>query len=383
MARMMQMKKFASIAGGCAALVAAMAFSPHFQRYSYKENAVPKNVALSHRLEALFEKTKRVCFGRYALTVPEEAQLIWGDASFPSRIFLYTCGMEAIKERVAKDIAKLRFSDDQADITYNDKGPIEDSWQIRYFEDNAAKELHLKVFNTYINKSDLIFLLRGSLDGEPEEQAGEREASRAKSLRLRDESDIPSEPGYCIEHGFMASSAYDDQEMVNVGIYLPSLPDVTFSISSNKDAYADYPKAEFEKMKLGELSLLARIRAAQEEQGVLYPHRTVLREGKRNVQHWHGEESLIRRPDGVHDFEWGFVGTPMDVANPAEFIVNLYTKVEHNTVGAAKASSLSDQETVALWDKLLSGLKFRVKVPGAPTGSYYFPQASPQDQDAK
>jgi hypothetical protein len=105
----------------------------------------------------------------------------------------------------------------------------------------------------------------------------------------------------------------------------------------------------------------------------MYPHRTVLREGKRNVQHWHGEESLIKRPDGVHDFEWGFVGTPKDVANPSEFIVNMFTKVEHNTVGAAKAASLSDDEAVALWDKLLSGLKFRVKVPGAPEGSYYMP----------
>jgi hypothetical protein len=42
-------------------------------------------------------------------------------------------------------------------------------------------------------------------------------------------------------------------------------------------------------------------------------------------------------------------------------------------VGAAKAASLSDDEAVALWDKLLSGLKFRVKVPGAPEGSYYLP----------
>ena len=42
----------------------------------------------------------------------------------------------------------------------------------------------------------------------------------------------------------------------------------------------------------------------------------------------------------------------------------MFTKVEYNTVGAAKSASLSDDEAVALWDKLLSGLKFRVKVPG-------------------
>jgi hypothetical protein len=62
----------------------------------------------------------------------------------------------------------------------------------------------------------------------------------------------------------------------------------------------------------------------------------------------------------------------MDVANPAEFGVQMVTKVAHDTVGAAKSASLSDEEAVALFDKLLSGLKFRVKVPGAPEGSYYF-----------
>jgi hypothetical protein len=189
---------------------------------------------------------------------------------------------------------------------------------------------------------------------------------------LRTEDDVPAEEGYCIDHGFMVSSFYGNQEMISAGIYLPSLPDVTFSISSNKDAYSDYPKEEFARMKVEELPLLARIRQAQEQQGSNYPSRTLLREGKRNVQHWHGEESLIRRPDGTHDFEWAFVGTPKDVANPSEFGAAMFTKVEHNMVGAAKAASLSDDEAVALWDKLLSGLKFRVKVPGAPEGSYYF-----------
>jgi hypothetical protein len=107
-------------------------------------------------------------------------------------------------------------------------------------------------------------------------------------------------------------------------------------------------------------------------QGVLYPKRDVLREGKRDVQHWKGEESLIRRPDGTHDFEWAFVGTPTDVANPSEFHAAMFTKVEANMVGAAKAASVSNDEAVALWDKLLSGLKFRVKVPGAPEGSYFY-----------
>ncbi len=184
-------------------------------------------------------------------------------------------------------------------------------------------------------------------------------------------------PGLCVEHGFMSENQYKYQEIDDVGIYLPSLPDVTFSISSNKDAYGDYPPEEFESRLRGELSLLHRIQDAKKIQGNNYPKRTLLREGKRTVQHWKGEESLIRRADGVHDFEWALVGKPKDIANPSVLEASMYTKVAHNMVGAAEAASLTDEEAIALWDKLLSGLKFRVKVPGAPPGSYYIDPDKP------
>ena len=344
--------------------------------YSYKEKAVPEAIQLSPRLTALFSKTKLVCFGRYALEVPVEAQLIWGSASFPSEVEVFRGGLDAEKRRIEDDIENLKEDDKTVEITYNRAGPIEKSWQVRYYPNEFLKSDGLYFFNTYINKGDLTFILRGSIEkGETEERTAAREAMRAEGLRLLMPDEIPIEPGYCIEHGFMAGATYKDQEMVNVGIVIPSLPDVTFSISSNKDAYADYSKEEFEEMKFRELSLLTRIQQAQHEQGVMYPKRTVLREGKRDVQHWHGEESLIKRKDGTHDFEWALVGTPRDVANPSEFSAQMFTKVAHNTVGAAKSASLSDDEAIALWDKLLPGLKFRVKVPGAPDGSYFIPKS--------
>jgi hypothetical protein len=335
---------------------------------------VPEPVQLSPRLSKLFSKTKLVCFGRYALEVPQEAQLIWGETSFPSKIEIFTGDLDTGKQRIDDDIAKLKEEDKTVEIKYSQPGPLENSWQIRYYPNEFAKSDGLYFFRTYINKGDLNFLLGGAIeDGETEDIAASREAMRARSLRLRAPDETPAEPGYCIKHGFMASSFYGDQEMVNVGILLPSLPDVSFSVSSNKNAYGDYTPEEFEKNERPKLSLLARIKEAQDDQGLHYPSRTVLREGKRDVQHWHGEESLIRRKDGSHDFEWALVGTPRDVANPSDFSAQMYTKVEHNTVGAAEAASLSDDEAVALWDKLLSGLKFRVKVPGAPEGSYFLP----------
>ena len=182
---------------------------------------MPETVALSPRLKNLFKETKLVCFGRYALTVPKEAQLIWGETSFPSRIYIFQGDRETVKIVADQEIARLIRADETAEITYTSPGPVKDSWQFRYYEDKAAKRFHLYFFNTYINKGELIFLLRGGVDPEAkqtEEQAVALETSRAKSLRLRTEDDIPSEEGYCIEHGFMASSLYGDQEMISAGI---------------------------------------------------------------------------------------------------------------------------------------------------------------------
>lgn len=357
-----------------AALIVLVSLFGNSHSYTYKETAVPDPVKLSPRLQTLFEKTKILCFGRYAIEVPQEAQLISGSAVFDDGIEVVSGGLEKAKRLADEQIRKLKWEHNTAEITYVGPGPIDNSWQVRYFEDKYKKERNALFFDTYISKGEITFVLGDTVSqGENESIVIERQLARAKSLRLRAAEEVPAEPGFCIEHGFMPGDRYGDSEQINAGIYLPSLPDVTFSVSSNKDAYADYKTDEFEQMKRDELPLLARIKAAQKTQGTLYPKRDVLREGKRNVQHWKGEESLIRRPDGTHDFEWAFVGTPKDVANPSEFHAAMFTKVADNMVGAAKKASVSDDEAVALWDKLLSGLKFRVKVPGAPEGSYFIP----------
>jgi len=365
-------------------LIVLLSLFGNSRSYTYKESAVPEQVKLSPRLKALFEKTKVLCFGRYALEVPQEAQLIEGNATFGIGIEIVSGGLEKAKLRADEKIRKLKREDSTAEVTYLGPGPIADSWQMRYFEDKYAKADNSLFFETYVSKGAITFVLGDAIEeGETEGTVIARQMAYARSLRLRAAEEVPTEPGFCIQHGFMPGDRPDGQETISAGIYLPSLPDVTFSISSNKDAYADYDKDEFEQMKRNELPLLARIKSAQKTQGASYPKRDVLREGKRNVQHWNGEESLIRRPDGTHDFEWAFVGTPEDVANPSEFHSAMFTKVAHNMVGAAEKASVSDDEAVALWDKLLSGLKFRVKVPGAPEGSYFLPTGKPSTQSDK
>ncbi|MGK5050436.1 T6SS immunity protein Tli4 family protein [Janthinobacterium sp. RB2P8] len=340
----------------------------------HEENKMHTNTIPIKKIENLFQKTKKLCFGRYLLNLPNEAELIIGN----SEVELFKGGPESLKHQAEVDLKKIRSLNISPEIIYNGNGPIENSWQLRYYNSKSAKEDNFIIYRTLINKGNFIFAIGDAVDnGDTERATAERQFLQAKSLRLRATEEIPVTPGLCVEHGFISENQYKYQEIDDVGIFLPSLPDVTFSISSNKDAYGDYPPTEFESRLRGELSLLSRIQDAKKMQGNHYPKRTLLREGKRNVQHWKGEESLIRRTDGVHDFEWAFVGKPKDIANPSVLEVKMYTKVAHNMVGAAEAASLTDEEAIALWDKLLSGLKFRVKVPGAPPGSYYIDPDKP------
>lgn len=359
--------------------VIAMAFlSAYAKKNSVKESAMPGNFKLSKRLDALFLKTKIMCFGRYALEVPQEAQIISGGTIILSEIKTMSGGITEKNKLIEEEIEKIKKSGPDSEIKYNGKGPVENSWQLQYYDGELSKEGGWLIFKTYILKGNHIFILDGSTrKNETIAESIENQMVRANNLRLREINEVPKEPGYCVEHGFMSDDKYESQEMADAGLYFPSLPDVTFSITSNKNAYGDYPPAEYDAKVRGKLSLLARIQQAKDQQGKNYPARTLLREGKRDVQHWHGEESLIRRTDGVHDFEWTLVGTPRDIAYPSVLEASMYTKVAHNMVGAAEAASLTDEEAIALWDKLLSGLKFRVKVPGAPPGSYYIDPDKP------
>lgn len=324
---------------------------------------------LSERLEKVFAKTKLVCFGRYALEVPDEAELIIGD----NEIEVVEGGVTTVALRVAEDIHKIKLAETTAQIVHNDIGSSQNIWLLRYYEDKFSKASGTLTFKTYVSHGDLTYILRDSADEVVSAtQVINRQMRHAKNVRPREANEIPRESGYCFTRGFMAENLYDEQEMSNAGIFLPSFPDVTFSISSNKDAYGDLSHSDFEKRMRPQLSLLSRIKQAKIDQPGTYPQRKMLRERNRDVNHWHGEESLFVRDDGTHDFEWALVGNPGDIATPSVLSAVMFTKVEDDVIGAASAPSLSDLEAVALFDRLLSGLKFRVKVPGAPLGSYLY-----------
>ncbi len=337
---------------GCGKLVAMLAclLLASCEPYSYKENGVPNDVELSPRLQVMFAKTRQVCFGRYVLEVPAEAKLIFGPQDFPGKIVTYVAAADRLTEMADAYRKKILDKDDTAKITYFGRSAKVGSIEIRYYEDDLSVKYGLEGAHTFAAAGNHLYEWF---------YGGEEIAPLVRGLRFRDNADIPGDPGVCIDHGFIADSSGVHQEILRAGIALPSLPDVSFSVDSNKLASVDGANGE---------GLLASIAAQRADLGKLYPKLTTLREGNRIVGVWQGEESLVRRADGTHDFEWEAVGKERTTLHPSSISAKMYTKVAANRIGAADEASLSDDEAVALWDRLLGGLRFRVNAPPTQTG---------------
>ncbi|KUE86085.1 hypothetical protein ASL20_24770 [Cupriavidus necator] len=90
------------------------------QSYAAPENGKLESVAMSPRLQTLFAKTKQVCFGRYAMEVPAEANLGSGAQYFSrERATLHPAWIHANMrtEVVAADKASL--SDEEAIVLWD------------------------------------------------------------------------------------------------------------------------------------------------------------------------------------------------------------------------------------------------------------------------
>ncbi len=326
-------------------------------------------------IHQLFAHTRVLCFGRYAITVPEEAEIEFADAKTGGAFTTYP-------EQAGKIEAILRDKWEKVDLASVNKpilihnikdSPVQGARYIWYYGSSAGKELDVADFFALVPAGKHAF---GYVNGNTQndgsssmQKTNAKFAQFAKALRARENTDVPKEPGYCIDHGFVAEQTYQYQETVSVGFYFPSLPDVRFNVESNQMAYDGYKPEDY-----ADQQLLRLTESAQKRQGGSYGFHS-LRTGKRQLKHWTGEESLLKAKSGKQefDFQWSNVSKPGGApASPAVLRVSLRTGGQTNP-REPKPTPLKNEEAIALFDKLLEGFKYRVAVPGAPAKAVMFP----------
>lgn len=313
----------------------------------------------SPKIDKLFEKTKPVCFGRFVIDVPVETKVLHGTQDFSSPIETVEHGAKnlfKLADAKRKELDQIKHLREAGSLLREfHSRPTEGDRTILFRKDDSSIRV-MQVWG-YLSATPHAFIVRSATapsEGRTETTEKAELAHIAANLRARVPEEIPTEPGVCLDLGFIADDTGKFQEIFGIGFRFPSLPDVSLSISSNKDGQTPEPLSKRRK-QAEKLALDSPFAAA-------FSKVKVLREGPRKISQWDGEEALFRRPreeGGVwHELRYSYPGIRYDHRNP-RLDATLFTGVERNTAGALE-SSLSDEEAIALWDRMLATLRLRV-----------------------
>ena len=314
-------------------------------------------------MNELFDKPKWMCFGRYAVELPQETEQVFGSHAIAGGFKRLACSdfpdpADLLQEEWRKVLLRARSSELLKDIS---PGPTPSAKYIWFHEGDFGRRKDVRMLDGAIRVGRSLYLYEGlacrdsRLSPDAPEALFAKMTALMRGMRAWDGVEVPREPGVCIDGAFIHEPTNRFQEIMSSGFYFPSLPDVSFSVMSNKNASVEGDNGH---------GLLQRVDEARREQ-MFYPY-TFLRRGKRTLHGlWDGEEVLARRSDGALIFDWELVGEPGNPARPSWFEMGFRTRVANNQVGAAETTSISDEQAVALWDRLLDNVKFRVAVPGA------------------
>ncbi len=345
--------------------IAAAAFLLAACDHQPKEWKKPNMTTLTPRLQPLFEKTKTVCFGRFMVDVPVSAALAWGETTVSLGVSIYPDGVDEMKAEAQRFIDELKsekaiyLNNIPLLISVEDMRQPEGKIVTGYEGFEAIGELKINGYFRLSNDAVVI-------DALPLKQHRERATATIKSiarrLRQRADDEAPAEPGNCLKRAFLpdapANEKLDPGEFVNIGFRLKEFPDVHLSIqvrpTNPHDPERESLKAQWQRMKDDK---------GTPEEDEAFAKVKYFRESPRQLHEWTtGYEVLTWAPDegrvhAYHDFELRFTGVAGDALEPY-MSIQLQTGVGNNAAGAVKAS-LTDEETIALWDKMTSTVRVR------------------------
>lgn len=321
--------------------------------------------ALTPRLQLVFEKTKTVCFGRFIVDVPKSTTVAWGEADVPLAATIYPGGIAEVKALAQEFIDKLKsekainHNDIPLLLSIDDVANPEGKLVTGYEDSDAINGLKINGYFR-LNNDGVVFNTYSFID--EKERTIALIKNIARRLRQRTENEIPTEPGNCIEYAFLpdelGAAKEPPAELVRIGFRLKEFPDTHLSIfvSPSNPHYSESDSLEWQ---------LDRLEKDERTQDPNHPllETTILRRGARQIHDWLvGFEVLSRTPEqgevhSFHDFAMDFKGVPSDPFKPYADI-RMQTGVSDNAAGATK-SSLTDEEAIAVWDKITGSIRVR------------------------
>jgi hypothetical protein len=319
----------------------------------------PNMTPLSARLQPLFETTKTVCFGRFLIDVPASATVVYGPSGVDGGdIERYPNESGNLKRRMSE--ALTVFENEREQNFVNKDFISEHPLFGKIVDGDVPGQVLLYGTRNYASYSiDSYIAVGGDLFVQRADSArlGDHTIAElgrvARDLRIRTELEIPDEAGVCLEGGFLPIEPRElEFEGFTLGVRLKEFPDVHFSIEVNKNGNFLIESSRLEP----------RLKAAEKDAGSQYSRIVFLRRGERQLGQWHGEEALAHMPaqeksSDAHKFLFLSLGAVKDPLQP-KLDIQLDTGVAHNKT-ANTHPSITDEEAVALWDKLTTSIRVR------------------------
>ena len=313
---------------------------------------------MTSRVQSLFQETKSVCFGRFLIDIPKSATVVFGPAEAGPFISYLSGQGHEIPRRVAEDIAAAsnsrKYFDEENLAQLPLLGKVIDGavlGQKITFDTKTGVGYYI---NSYVPVGHDLFVQHISNVMHEDYNAAVFN-DVASHLRLRAADEIPAEPGSCIAGGFLPVAL--EYERVRIGVRLKEFPDVHLSVDVHKNREKLETAASLE-LTLQEGAELAKAQG----HGDAYARITTLRRGARQLGTWDGYEMVARKPADndnteAHEFHFHSLGAPHDPLKP-QIDIRLDTGVNNNRTARTKPS-LTDEEAIALWDKLIGTIRVR------------------------
>lgn len=308
------------------------------------------------------EKMKTVCVGRYLVDVPAQAEVTL------SRERVAGFEIETVEESEAAFWARITARENEIagrGVAADGKGGMVQARDLRIPDmigrtmiygrnrgylmegDRRIEDEFLSV-EVFAHTQGVSFTLSAKYADEARAKLAE---SLLERLRVRDENDIPSEPGFCTSHALFAEPLpVRKAEHIAMHLGLPEHPDLAM-------AFVSMPGGGVESDLLARVAETDSAASADERLRV-----TKLRLRKRSINGLDGEEALERMRElnfaTTYAFIWETKGIAGDPTQPF-LSLELQGGISPRPGGKPVDTSLHEDAVISLWDNISSSIRLR------------------------
>ena len=311
--------------------------------------------------------TQTYCFGRFLIDLPKTAELKSQTSGFmfgeiksghtPPKQNIHQDGfVEMMKTR---EEALRKVKEDDGHSLKEVRQTTTQNARIFKTAEMVFKELDYG-FEAYRSNGGVLFSMRQThFDQDKIDSVLQRLETRLlPNIRARKPNEIPSEPGLCIEKGFIADDGQTPQyEQAELYFKFKEWPDVNVTVRATRGGSKLKPSL-LERDKKGKIPALF----ADVEKEI-----KTLRKGKHDVGPLRGEEILDAFPTDhgffTHHFVWDTQGK-LDSATEPAFYFEMRTGANPDAGVRHVRPTLTDKQAIELYDRIVKSIRLRPTTPG-------------------